>query len=146
MLLLTIVTAVPLAPAATTMLADVGSVPITENALEMLAGAVIGSATITALVLLFFINALSKNRKVAYEIRDDFRRFASRHNREDDDRFDILVIRQWQIAMKIAKLEGQPMPVLETFPRRRYLDEEEGPGAKISDVRLAGIAPVPDSS
>jgi hypothetical protein len=93
---------------------------------------------------LFFINAMSKNRAITYQVLREFRRFGSRHNREDDDRFDVLVIRQWQTAVKLAHIEGQPPPVLETFPRRRYLDEESD--QLVSDVRMAGIAPTPDSS
>src|SRR6202035_5294390 len=99
MLVLTIIAAAPSVPAAN--MADAGpGAPITQGLLAMFGGAVIGSAAITATVLLFFINALSRNRKVAYEIRDAFRLFASRHNREDDDRFDVLVLRQWQTAVE----------------------------------------------
>lgn len=155
MLLLTVVTTAPLIPVASAAVDVGGTTPVTETTLAMFAGAVVGAATLTAIVLLFFINALGKNRKLAYEVRDalllklagmerDFRRFASRHNREDDDRFDILVLRQWQTACEAATLAGKPAPTLETFPRRRYLDEETDPGAQVTDVKRAGIAPLAD--
>ena len=140
MLVLTIIAAAPSVPAAN--MADAGpGAPITQGLLAMFGGAVIGSAAITATVLLFFINALSRNRKVAYEIRDAFRLFASRHNREDDDRFDVLVLRQWQTAVEVAALQNKPAPPLETFPRRKYLDEEDDPG-RISDIKRTGFGPM----
>ena len=137
MLLLTIVAAAPLSPFAAQIANDASSAPITENFLTLLAGAVVGSATITALVLLFFINALSNIRKMIYERDKSFRLFTSRHNREDDDRFDVLVLREWQTATRVARLEGVSPPPLETFPRRHYIDEDDQP----SDVRASGIAP-----
>jgi hypothetical protein len=155
MLLLTVVAAAPLVPAATAVVASAESAPVTENLLALIGGAIVAAGTVTAIVLVFFMSALSKNRALTYEVGGklsnqittlsrEFRRFGSRHNREDDDRFDFLKIQQWQLSCKIAKIEGQPLPVLETFPRRQYLDEEDGPVA--SDLKLAGIAPLPDSS
>lgn len=138
MLLLTIVAGVPAIPVAVQAVSDAGSSPITESVLLMLAGAVVGAATITAVVLLFFINAMSNIRKMIYERDKTLRLFASRHNREDDDRFDILVLREWQTACRVAHLEGVSAPPLETFPRRAYLDDEDA----LSDVKAAGIAPL----
>jgi hypothetical protein len=138
MLLLTVVAAAPLVPAAIAA-ADIPSPPVTENMLAMFAAAVIGTGMLTATILLFFINALSNIRRMIYERDKILRRFASRHNREDDDRFDILVIREWQTAVKVAGLLGQPAPTLQTFPHRAYLDEEDDPG-RMSDLKAAGIA------
>lgn len=56
-----------------------------------------------------------------------FFRVISRHNREDDDRFESLSTDLWTIREHLAEHGGKSLPPRRTFPRRRYLvDDGEG--------------------
>lgn len=55
-----------------------------------------------------------------------FFRIISRHNREDDDRFQLLSDDIWNIHLHLAQQDGGEMPKRKSLPRRRYLVEDVG--------------------
>ncbi len=164
MVLLTLVAAVPLVPAAAV---DAASQPITENSLAMYAAAIVGTAAITATVTIFLTNRLSKNRGLAYDlsggnrrltyqVRDqileairtqgaEFRRWMIRHERGDDDRFDLLHREVYGLHLRNSIKDRKTPPVFESLPRRRPFDDKDevdDPMKYASDVKRAGMTPM----
>lgn len=66
----------------------------------------------------FIANEFRKNRHIFYQI-------ISLHNREDDDRFEMMSNDIWRIHLRNAQRDGDNPPERKTFPRRRYLQEVE---------------------
>jgi hypothetical protein len=149
MLLLTIAAAAPLAPAAS----SAADIPVTQGLLAWLAGAIVAASTLTAVVTIFILRQLSNNRALTYSVKDeimkaiaavakDFRYVMSRHNREDDDRFEIIYRELWQLHLRNAARDKTMPPAFQPLPRRRYMEEDDAsddPLRHSSDVRLAGI-------
>lgn len=86
--------------------------PITTSTLYIIAAV----ATGTAATVLFLMNEFKKNRTLFYRI-------ISLHNKEDDDRFQMLSDDIWQIHLRNALRDGDAPQERTTFPRRRYLSE-----------------------
>jgi len=167
MLLLTVITAAPLVPVVAAAVDSSGSPPITENTLTMFVGAVVTACTLTAVVTIFVLNKLSKNRGLTYQVRDqilkaintqaeEFRRWMTRHERGDDDRFDIVHREIYALALRNAIKDNKSPPVFQPLPRRRSFDDEQlrdDPMRYASDIRLSGMtgmvpideAPRPDA-
>lgn len=154
MLVLMIVAGAPFAQPAATLVADSASAPITENTLTMFVGAVVTACTLTAIVTIFVLNKLSRNRGLTYQVRDqilaafkkqteEFRRWMTRHERGDDDRFDLLHREIYGLALRNAIKDRKSPPAYEPLPRRRSFDDVNAdPMTVTSDVRLAGMMPM----
>src|SRR5215467_9634064 len=76
------------------------------------------SITIGATVAWFISTQFNKSRRSFYSA-------LSLHNREDDDRFQALSDDIWTIRMHMAQNDGEQLPPRKTFPRRRYLREND---------------------
>ena len=87
---------------------------ITESVVYMVGSVASGSA-----FLAWFINnQFSYNRRIFYRVM-------SRHNKEDDDRFEGINHEIWQILLRNSRVDGDQPPKRTTFPRRRYLQESD---------------------
>lgn len=79
----------------------------------------VGSVASGSAFLAWFINnQFSHNRRIFYRVM-------SRHNKEDDDRFEAISNDVWGILIRNARVDDDQPPKRTTFPRRRYLTEEE---------------------
>jgi hypothetical protein len=88
---------------------------------------VMGSVAAGTAILIWFVrDQFSKQQRM-------FFRIISRHNREDDDRFDGISNELWNIRLTMARNHGEPLPPRETFPRRRYLVDDAGGGNGADD-------------
>lgn len=72
----------------------------------------------TAFLTWFISDQFRRSRSLIY-------RLISKHNREDDDRFQALSDDIWTIRLRNASRDGEMPPPRRTLPRRRYLVEEE---------------------
>ena len=90
-----------------------------------------GLALTTAYLTWFISDQFSKNRRLFYRV-------ISRHNREDDDRFEVLNDSIWKIHLRNAERDGDKPPHRHPIVRRRYLLET---GDETSDD-LDGDGPV----
>ena len=85
------------------------------ESLTMIGGLIAASAYLTW----FIADQFGRNRRLFYRI-------ISRHNKEDDDRFEILDNSIWEIHVRNAMRDGDHPPKRQTIPRRRYLVEDAG--------------------
>lgn len=99
-------------------MADPTAVP--EGLLYMIGSVASGAAFLSW----FMADQLSRNRRVFYQI-------ISRHNKEDDDRFEALSTDIWRIHLRNARRDGDGPPERKTFSRRRYLTESVDEAAEL---------------
>lgn len=105
------------------ILAQIDDLPITWG----LVGVVCSVAAGTAVLTRHLSNQFSKQTRL-------FFRVISRHNREDDDRFQALSDEMWGVRELISNISGRPLPARRSFPRRRYLvDDGEHPSEDDND-------------
>jgi hypothetical protein len=95
------------------------SLPLTWG----LVGIIGGVAGSTAFLTWFVRDQFSRQTHQFYRI-------ISKHNKEDDDRFEAISTDLWNIRVHLAQSNGRTMPERKTFPRRGYLvsdnDTENG--------------------
>lgn len=65
----------------------------------------------------FISKQFSDNRRLFYRIM-------AQHNKEDDDRLEMLKDDIWAIRIRNAQKDGDVPPEYNTFPRRGYMVEE----------------------
>lgn len=92
---------------------------MTTELVAIVLSAVFSTAGITAWGTWFFRNQFSAARQM-------FFRVMSRHNREDDDRFQALSDDIQRIHLRNAQRDGDVPPPRRTFQRRRYLSDDAG--------------------
>lgn len=80
----------------------------------------------TAFLTWFIFDQFRRLRSLIYRI-------ISAHNREDDDRFESLSTDNWNLRLELARRLGGKIPERKTFPRRRYL-QEDNEGSKGGNV------------
>jgi hypothetical protein len=97
---------------------------VSADVLYMVAAA----AGATATIMIYLEKKFGSHRKLVYESQRMFLRVMSRHNREDDDRFEAISNGMWHLALRNARKDGDDPPPRITFPRRRYLIETEEEG------------------
>lgn len=78
----------------------------------------VGTVAASSAMLAWFISKqFSDNRRIFYKVM-------SQHNKEDDDRFEMLKDDIWAIRIRNAQIDGTVPPEYNSFPRRRYLVED----------------------
>ena len=82
---------------------------------------IIGAVAASSAGLAWFISEqFRRNRQTFYKVM-------SVHNKEDDDRFESINNQIWQLRLRNARKDGEEPPEYNSFPRRRYLiDEQSG--------------------
>lgn len=92
----------------------VDDLPLTWNLVVLVTSVVCGTAWLTW----FIRDQLSKQVHLFYRI-------ISKHNREDDDRFEDLNTHIWNIRNHLSAQGGTPLPEFRPLPRRRYLIDDD---------------------
>jgi hypothetical protein len=98
------------------ILADPNDLPLTWSLVAVVASV----ASSTAFLTWFVLNQFSKSRHLVYSI-------VSRHNREDDDRFAAIQGDIFKILLRNARIDREPIPECQPFPRRTYLISDGEP-------------------
>jgi hypothetical protein len=106
------------------VLADqINDLPLTWGLLGMMGTVAVGTAYLTW----FVRDQFTKQTRLIYRI-------ISKHNREDDDRFEAISTDMWNIREHLARQNGQEIPPRKTFPRRRYLMDDQGNGVEEAEA------------
>lgn len=104
------------------MLLDVvadSNLPITWQ----LVGVVCSVALGTTIIVSYLNNQFKGVGRMIEGIKLIVYRLISKHNREDDERFEALNQNIFDIHLHLAQRDGTEMPRMRTFPRRRYMVE-----------------------
>ena len=90
---------------------------VTQSMLYVIGAVAAFVAASTATVTLFIVNGNARTRLLLYRV-------ISRHNKEDDDRFEQLHTEIWRLHVRNAGKDGTRAPHFKPLPRRRYLIED----------------------